>query len=128
MANTFSDPSLVSDKARENQVLAYNTTLTSAPVTANPVLRVRRDATTLVDFSLDDTTPLAAGGVDGSANFSYTTASAVAVGGSATIPNNYQVIGRDGVVHLSGEIDATDGISAGQTVFALTTALVAPAS
>lgn len=128
MANTLGNPTLVSDKARENNILSYNSTLTSAPTIANPILRIRNSTTTLVDFTLDATTPLTGGSVDGSATFNFTSASAVATAGTATIPNNYQVIGRDNAVHLSGTITATDGISVGQTVNAGTITATAPAS
>lgn len=128
MANTLGNPTLVSDKARENNILSYNTTLTSAPTIANPILRIRNSTTTLVDFTLDATTPLTGGAVDGSATFNFTSSSAVASGGAATIPNNYQVIGRDNAVHLSGTVTATDGISVGQTVNAGTITATAPAA
>lgn len=128
MSNTLGNPTLVSDKAREGNVLSYNATLTSAPIVANPILRIRAASTTLVDFPLDPTTPIAGGAVDGSANFAYVSASAVATGGVASIPTNYQVLGRDGVVHLSGNITATDAISVGQTINAGTLTLTAPAS
>jgi len=109
-------------------VLSGNASLTSAPSVANPILRVRRDAVTLVDFPLDPTTPLTGGSVDGGGAFNFVGASAVAVGGVASIPNNYQVLGRDAAVHLSGLATATDGISVGQTVTNATTTLTAPAS
>jgi len=128
MANTLGNPTFVSDKARENQVLSFNSTLTSSPSVANPVLRIRRDTTTLVDFPLDPTTPYNGGAVDGSAAFNYVSASAVAVGGAATIPNNWQLIGRDGVVHMSGPATCTDGITVSQLVDAATITTTAPAS
>ena len=128
MANTLGNPTLVSDKARENNILSYNSTLTSSPTIANPLLRVRNSTTTLVDFTLDPTTPFTGGAVDGSATFNFTSSSAVAVAGTATIPNNYQVIGRDNAVHLSGTITATDGISVGQSVTAGSITATAPAS
>jgi hypothetical protein len=128
MANTLGNPTLVSDKARENNVLSFNSTLTSSPTIANPLLRIRNSTTTLVDFSLDATTPFTGGAVDGSATFSFTSPTAVAVAGTATIPNNYQVIGRDNAVHLSGTVTATDGISIGQTVNAGAITATAPAS
>jgi hypothetical protein len=128
LSNIFGNPTLVSDKAREGAVLAYNTTLTSAPSVANPIVRVRRDAVTLVDFLLDPTTPLTGATVDGSAALAYVSPTAVAVGGTASIPNNYQILGRDAAVHLSGLITATDGISTGQTIAADTITLIAPAS
>jgi hypothetical protein len=128
MANNLGNPTLVSDKARENQVLSFNTSLTSAPTIANPLLRIRNGSTTLVDLPLDPTTPFTGGAVDGSATFNFAAASAVAVAGVATIPDNYQVIGRDNAVHLSGPITATDGISVGQTVNAGTITATEPAS
>jgi hypothetical protein len=128
MANTLGNPTLVSDKAREGQVLSYNTTLTSAPTVANPILRIRRDALTLVDFLLDPTTPMTGAAVDGATAFALVSATAVATGGTATIPNNYQVLGRDAAVHLSGLATATDGITTGQSVDAGTITLSAPAS
>ena len=128
MANALGNPSLVSSKARENQVLSFNDTLTSSPSIANPLLRIRNGSTTLVDFELDPTTPLTGGSVDGAATFNFVSASAVAVAGVATIPDNYQVIGRDNVAHLSGSISATDGISVGQTVTAASITVTAPAS
>jgi len=128
MSNTLGNPTLISDKYREGQVLSGNASLTSAPTVANPILRYRRDSTTLVDFLLDPTTPLAGASVDGMATFNYVSASAVASGGVATIPNNYQVLGRDAAAHLSGPVTATDGISVGQTVAAGTVTATAPAS
>lgn len=120
MANTLGNPTSFSTKARENAVLSYNSSLTSSPSIANPLLRVRNGSTTLVDFPLDPTTPFTGGSVDGSATFNFVSASAVAVGGTATLPDNYQVIGRDNAVHLGGPIVATDAISVGQTVNAAT--------
>jgi|SRR5688572_7052565 len=128
MANTLGNPTLVSDKARENNILSYNSTLTSTPSVANPILRIRASSTTLVDFLLDATTPFTGGAVDGAATFNFASATAVATAGTATIPTNYQVLGRDGVVHLSGNITATDGISVGQTVSAGSITATAPAS
>jgi hypothetical protein len=128
MANTLGNPTLVSDKARENTILSYNTTLTSAPTVANPILRVRASTTTLVDFILDPTTPFTGGSVDGSATFNFVSGSAVAVAGTTSLATNYQVLGRDAAVHLSGNITATDGISVGQTVSASTITATAPAS
>lgn len=128
MANTLGNPTLVSNKARENNILSYNTTLTSAPSVPNPILRIRLNTTTLVDFTLDGTTPFTGGAEDGSATFNFSAATAVATGGTASIPNNYQVLGRDGAVHLSGNITATDGISVGQTVSAGSITATAPAS
>lgn len=125
MANTLGNPSSFSAKARENAVLAYNSSLTSSPSAPNPILRIRNGSTTLVDFTLDPTTPLTGGAVDGAATFNFTSASAVAVGGTATLPDNYQVIGRDAAVHLAGPITATDAISVGQTVNAATITLTA---
>jgi hypothetical protein len=116
MANTLGNPTAFSAKARENAVLSYNSTLTSAPTAPNPLLRVRLGSTTLVDFPLDPTTPFTGGSVDGSATFNFVSASAVAVGGTASIPDNYQLIGRDAAVAFSGPIVATDGISVGQTI------------
>lgn len=128
MANTLGNPTLVSDKAREGEVLSFNATLTSSPSAANPLLRVRKTTTTLVDFLLDPTTPFTGGSVDGSATFNFVSANAVAVAGAADIPDNYQVIGRDAAVHLSGAITATDGITLGQTVSAATITATEPAS
>lgn len=128
MANTLGNPTLVSNKARENEVLSWNTSLTSSPTAPNPILRIRNGSTTLVDFSLDPTTPFTGGAVDGAATLNYVSASAVAVGGTASLPDNYQIIGRDAAVHLSGPITATDAISVGQTVNAATITVTAPAS
>lgn len=128
MANTLGNPTLVSDKARENEVLSFNATLTSAPSVANPLLRVRKAALTLVDFPLDPTTPFTGGAVDGSALFNFVSANAIAVAGVADIPDNYQLIGRDAAVHLSGLVTATDGISVGQTISAASITATEPAS
>lgn len=128
MANTLGSPTLVSTAARENQVLAFNTTLTASPSAANPLLRIRLGTTTLVDFLLDPTTPLTGAGVDGGAAFAFASPSAVAVGGTASIADNYQVIGRDAAVHLSGVATCTDGITTGQSVDAGSVTLSAPAS
>jgi hypothetical protein len=128
MANTLGNPTLVSNKAREGSVLSYNATLTSSPTIANPLLRLRKSTTTLVDFPLDPTTPFTGGAVDGVSTFAFTGSSAVASGGVADIPDNYQVIGRDNAAHLSGPVTATDGISAGQTINNSTITTTAPAS
>lgn len=128
MANTLGPPTGISAKARENEVLSYNTTLVTSPAVANPILRYRLGSTTLVDFLLDGTLPFTGGSVDGSATFNYVSASAVAVGGVASIPDNYQLIGRDSVVHFGGVATCTDGISVGQTVNAGTVTATAPAS
>lgn len=128
MANTIGNPTLVSDKARENEILSFNSTLTSSPSAPNPIFRVRRDTTTLVDFPLDASTPFTGGAVDGSAAFNFVSPNAVAAAGAASIPNNYQVIGRDAAVHLSGPITATDGITVGQLIDAATITATAPAS
>lgn len=128
MANTLGNPTLVSDKARENEVLSFNSSLTSSPSVANPILRIRKGSTTLVDFLLDPTTPFTAGSVDGSATFNFVSAAAVAVAGAADLADNYQLIGRDAAVHLSGVATFTDGITVGQTVNAATITCTAPAS
>jgi hypothetical protein len=128
MANTLGNPTSKSNAARENEILSYNTTLTASPSIANPLLRIREGSTTLVDFPLNATTPFTGGSVDGSATFNFTAASAVAVGGAADVPDNYQVIGRDNAVHLSGPITATDGITVGQTVDVATITATEPAS
>lgn len=128
MANTLGNPTLVSDKARENEVLSFNSSLTSSPSIANPILRIRKSSTTLVDFLLDPTTPFTGGSVDGSATFNFVSASAVAVAGAADLADNYQLIGRDAAVHLSGVASFTDGITVGQTVNAATITCTAPAS
>lgn len=128
MANTLGNPTLVSSKGRENAVLGYNTTLTSSPTIANPLLRIRLSTTTLVDFPLNATTPITGAAVDGAATFAFTGSVAVAVAGTASIPDNYQVLGRDNAVHLSGVVTATDGISTGQAVAVGSITLTAPAS
>lgn len=128
MANTLGNPTLKSSKARENEILAYNSTLTSSPSVANPIMRIRASTTTLVDFLLDPTTPFTGGAVDGAATFNFVSASAVATGGVASIPDNYQILGRDAAVHLSGPMTSTDGISVGQTVSSGTITATEPAS
>lgn len=128
MANTLGNPTLVSNAARENAVLSYNTTLAAGSTIANPLLRVRLGSTTLVDFPLNAATPFTGGSVDGAATFNFFGGNPVAVGGVASIPDNYQVLGRDNGVHLSGPIVATDGISVGQTVSAATMTATAPAN
>jgi hypothetical protein len=121
MSNSLGNPTAFSTAARENAVLAYNATLTAAPLTnTNPVLRIRNGSTTLIDFPLSAATPFTGASVDGSATFNFTSPTAVASGGVAQIPDNYQLIGRDTVVHMSGPVTATDGISVGQTVTAAT--------
>jgi hypothetical protein len=128
MANSLGAPTLISAKARENEVLSWNSSLTSSPSAANPILRLRAGSTTLVDFLLDPTTPFTGGAVDGAATFNFAAASAVAVGGVASLADNYQVIGRDAAVHLSGNASFTDAISVGQVVNAGTVTVTAPAS
>lgn len=126
MANTLSSPTFYSAKGREKQLLSYNDTLTSDPLIPNPFLRVRNGSTTLVEFLLDAISPLTGGSVDGSAVFSFVDPDAIAVGGVATIPDNYLVIGRDNAVHLGGVVIGSDGISTGQTVLAETITAIAP--
>lgn len=128
MSNTLGNPTLVSDKFREGQVLSGNASLTSSPSIANPLLRLREGSTTLVDFPLDDTTPLTGGSVDGDVTYNFVSPTAVAAGGAASLADNYQVIGMDNAVHLSGPATSTDAITVGQTVSAGTTTLTAPAS
>jgi hypothetical protein len=129
VSNAIGNPTAISAKARENQVLSINSTLTSAPSVANPIFRARNGSTTLVDFLLDPTTPFLGGAEDGAAAFNFVSASAVAVGGTQTLPNNYQLIGRDGVVHFSGGFNtATDAITVGQNVSATSMTATAPAS
>jgi|SRR5262245_4816467 len=128
MSNTLGNPTLRSDAARENEVLSYNTTLTASPSIPNPLLRIRKGSTTLVDFTLHASAPFTGGSVDGSAVFNFTSSSAVASAGAADIPDNYQLIGRDNQVHLSGPITSTDGITAGQTILAATITATAAAS
>ena len=128
MANTLGNPTLKSNKVREGEILSYNTSLTSSPSIANPLLRIRKSTTTLVDFPLDPTTPFTGGSVDGAATFNFVSSSAVAAAGAVDIPDNYQLIGRDNAVHLSGPITATDGITVGQTVNAATITATEPAS
>jgi len=91
MANTLGNPTSKSSTARENEILSWNTTLTASPSIANPLLRIRKGSTTLVEFPLDATTPFTGGSVDGSATFNFASASAVAVAGVADVPDGYQV-------------------------------------
>lgn len=128
MANTLGNPTSVSNKAREAQVTAQNTVLTSAPSIANPLLRVRLGSTTLVDFPLDASNPILGGAEDGSVTLVFTASAAVASGGSSSVPDNYQLIGRDNVVHFAGPVTGTEAISSGQTVDAGTITVTAPAS
>jgi hypothetical protein len=127
MANTLGNPTL-STVLREDVVIQTNTRLAATTTVANPILRLRNSTTTLVDFPLNATTPLTVGGSDGSATVNPTSASAVATGGSATLPDNYQILGRDNAVHLSGTVTATDAITSGQTVTLGTTTITMPAS
>lgn len=128
MANTLGNPTFVSTLLREDQVIAANTRLAAGATIANPILRIRNSTTTLVDFPLNATTPLTVGASDGSGAFNFVGSSAVATGGAATIPDNYQILGRDNTVHLSGPATATDGITSGQTVNNASTTLTAPAT
>lgn len=128
MSIALGAPTLVSDVARENSVLAYNASLTASPVAPNPILRIRGGSTTLVDLPLHATTPFAGAAVDGSASFNFLSLHAMATGGSQTTPDNYQLLGRDGAVHLSGLANATVTITAGQTVSASTITAIVPAS
>lgn len=128
MGIALSNPTFVSDKAREGQIASFNTALTSSPAVANPLLRIRRDSTTLVDFPLNATTPLTLGAVDGSATYNFTSANAVATGGANTLANNWQLIGRDSVVHTSGPAESDQGITVGQVVNTATITTTAPAT
>lgn len=126
MANNLLSPTIYSNVARENQLLSFNGTLTASPSIANPLLRVRNGSTVLVEFALHASTPLLGGSIDGSAVFSFVAPNAIAVGGAATVPDNYQVIGRDNAVHIGGPISGADGITIGQTVLADTITAIAP--
>lgn len=130
MANTLGNPTL-STAAREQVVIGANTLLAATTTNPNPILRLKRVAGgvgTLVDFPLNATNPLTVGGSDGSATVNPTSASAVATGGSASLPDAYDIIGRDGVVHYTGAVTATDAITSGQTVTLGTTTITMPAS
>lgn len=127
MANTLGNPTL-STVLREDVVIAVNTRLAANTTIANPILRLRNSTTTLVDFPLNATNPLTVGASDGSATVNPTSASATATGGSATLPDNYQILGRDNTVHLNGTVTATDAITSGQTVTLGTTTITMPAS
>jgi hypothetical protein len=128
MANNLGNPTLKSAAAREGEILSYNATLTASPSIPNPLLRIRKSTTTLVDFPLNASTPFTGGSVDGAATLNPTSSNAVAAAGAADIPDNYQIIGRDNAVHLSGPMTATDGITVGQTVALGTITLTEPAS
>ena len=127
MANTLGAPTL-STVLREDVVISVNTRLAANTTIANPILRLRNSTTTLVDFPLNASTPLTVGGSDGQATVNPTSANAVASGGSATLPDNYQVLGRDNAVHLSGTMTSDQAITAGQTCTLATTTITMPAS
>lgn len=127
MANTLGNPTVENDLREE----ILNTILTKLNVGggANAILRLRNNTTTLVDFPLNATTPLTLGtDDDGQATVNPVSASATATGGSATLPNNYQILDKAGTVRLSGTVTATDGITSGQTVTLGTTTITMPAS
>jgi hypothetical protein len=127
MALNLGNPTL-STVLREDVVIATNTRLAATTTIANPILRLRNSTTTLVDFPLNATTPLTVGASDGAATLNYLAGSAVATGGTATVPDNYQVLGRDNAVHLSGVVTGGDGITTGQTINNAVTTVTMPAS
>lgn len=127
MANTLGAPTLSTD-LREDMVIAANARLAASTTIANPLLRLRVGSTTLVDFPLNATNPLTVGGSDGQATLNPTSPTAVAVAGTATLADNYQIIGRDNTVKLSGSASFTDGITTGQTVTLNTTTLTMPSN
>lgn len=127
MANTLGNPTVEND-LREDIVGVVNTNLNEGGG-ANAILRLRNSTTTLVDFPLDATNPLTLGtDDDGEAVFNPVNATETAVAGTATIPDNYQVLDKAGVVRLSGTVTATDGISTGQDVSLGTVTIQMPAS
>jgi hypothetical protein len=123
---TLGNPTAVQTALRESIVAAINTAINNSGGTS--VLRLRISTTTLVDFPLDGTNPLTMGASDGAATFNPTSASAVASGGAAQIPNNYQVIAESGAVLLDGPVTGGDAITAGQTVTLGTSTVTMPAS
>lgn len=127
MANTLGNPTLPT-ATREAFVIAANADLAANTTIANPILRLRNSTTTLVDFPLNATTPLTVGASDGVATFNPVSPTATATGGSATLPDNYQILGRDNTVHYNGTVTATDAITSGQTVTLGTTTITMPAS
>jgi hypothetical protein len=129
MANTLGNPTFVSTLLREDVVIATNTRLAANTTIANPILRIRNSTTTLVDYPLNATTPLTVGASDGTATVNPTSPNAVASGGSATLADNYQILGRDNTVHLSGPFSAsTDAYTAGQGTTLGSTTITMPAS
>lgn len=126
LALTLGNPSAVQTALRESIVAAINTAINNSGGTS--LLRLRNGSTVLVDFALDGTNPLTLGASDGSATFNPTSATATASGGSATVPNNYQVIAESGTVLLDGPVTGADGITTGQTVTLNTSTLTMPAS
>lgn len=115
MATTLNNPNLLGTLFREDVVIALNTRLAAGSAIANPIIRLRNSTTTLVDIPLNATTPLTVGASDGSATLNPTGAG-TAVAGSATIPDGWQLLGRDNTVHLSGTVTSNDGITTGQQV------------
>lgn len=127
MATTLNNPNSLGTLFREDVVIALNTRLAAGSTIANPLLRLRNSTTTLVDIPLNAATPLTVGASDGSATLNPT-GSGTAVAGSATIPDGWQLVGRDNTVHMSGTVTSTDGITTGQTVTAGTVTITMPAS
>lgn len=126
MALTLGNPIIDLVALREDVVIAANTRINDGA--SGALLRLRLGSTTLVDFPLNATTPLTLGGSDGQATFNPISASAVASGGAASVPDNYEVRSDANVLIMHGAVTGGDAITAGQTVTLNTSTLNMPAS
>jgi hypothetical protein len=126
MSLTLGAPIIDSVALREDVVVAANTRINDG--SSGALLRLRIGSTTLVDFPLNATTPLTVGGSDGSATFNPISTTAVASGGAAQVPDNYEVRSDANVLIMHGVVTGGDAITAGQTVTLNTSTLSMPAS
>lgn len=127
MSLTLGNPTALETALRESIVSAVNTAL-NVGAGANAILRLRNSTTTLVDWTLNAANPLTLGASDGQATVNPTSASATATGGTATVPDNYQLLDKDATVRISGPVTGGDGITTGQAITLNTTTITMPAS
>ena len=125
MANTLGNPT-IDTTFREAMVSTANEQLkTGSSQSAQLILR--RDTTVLVTGDLDDTNPLTLGASDGACTLNFKNATDTASGGSASVPNNYQIKDQAGTVRMTGIVSATSAITAGDLISWGTATLTMPA-
>lgn len=123
MAITLGNPTLISDSARNAQADAFDTLINTG---TTQTLRLRNSSTVLVTFTLDATNAFGTASA-GAIQLNGVPISATASAGTATVPDNYQIL-ADANVHWTGSTSGSDGITTGQTVSLVSLTLQWPAA